>query len=262
MDRARGRGSAPVRDRLGQRADQFTGRGRTVSANDREGRAAADSGSGAATRARAEARRIHGRRVCLQARRAGQAGHHPRLRCRSRSEDSFDPRTIPIDGSEGGNSQLHAQRDAPVPRHARSGRGQRAADVRRDRLLRQQQCPSAAPRVWHARAACWPGRRGRPSWTRTTCPTPSTSSRRWLSRRSGRRRCDGRRSWAPSASWSVAVEDNKSSITHSGRARQGRVSDAGPDHASPLRGLARARASARSFSAGRASARRRASRTT
>ena len=27
----------------------------------------------------------------------------------SRSEDSFDPRTIAVDGSEGGNSQLHAR---------------------------------------------------------------------------------------------------------------------------------------------------------
>ena len=98
------------------------------------------------------------------------------------SEDSFDPRTIPVDGSEGSNSNLHREGDAPVPRHARSGRGQRAEDVRRDRLLRQQQCPSACARRMAATAAFWPGRPGRPSWTSTTFPTPSTSSRRSPSR--------------------------------------------------------------------------------
>ncbi len=65
-----------------------------------------------------------------------------------------------------------------------------------------------------AGAACWRGRHGRPSWTTPTFPTPSTSSRRWPFRRSGRRRLRWTHKLSANAWWSVAVEDNKSSIRH------------------------------------------------
>ena len=105
--RARRSGSSPVGDRLGQRADQFTGRSRSPGAGKREGGAGAASRAGAATpQAKPDGFTVGGfvfkpgGRIKLDIiRDFDPIG----------SEDSFDPRTIPIDGSEGGNSNLHAK---------------------------------------------------------------------------------------------------------------------------------------------------------
>ena len=65
------------------------------------------------------------------------------------------------------------------------------------------------------------------------------------------------------ASWSVAVEDNKSTITlPSGIARQGRIPDAGPGRAFPLRRPRAGTPRPRFFSAGALPADGQASRTT
>ena len=109
-----GRGSS-MRDRLGQRAGAEAG-----------AEAGADRAAGTQTRAQAAARA--GARAGAPA--SARAGAQPdgftvgsfvfkpggRVKLDVirdfdpiSSEDSFDPRTIPIDGSEGGNSQLHAR---------------------------------------------------------------------------------------------------------------------------------------------------------
>ena len=68
---------------------------------------------------------------------------------------------------------------------------------------------------------------------------------------------------AANVSWSVAVEDNKSADRAARvHPRQGRVPDAGPGHACPLRGVARARLRLGLSGQGALPARRRARRTT
>ena len=153
--------------------------------------------------------------------------------------------------------------DAPVPRHPRSGRGQRAARcTSRPTSTAAAVFFGCATRMG-ARAACWRARPGRPSWTRPTFPTPSTSSRRWLSHRSGRRRCVGRRKLSANVSWSVAVEDNKSTITPP-TGVPGKAEYPMPDvvDAVSVSGVRAGTPSCQVFSARRASGRRRASRTT
>ena len=195
MDRARGRGSSPVRDRLGPRADQFTGRGRTV---------------GAERPRRPSRRRLRLRRS------------HPR-----RSRSPTDSRSGGLSSSRAGGSSwtssvtsIPSAPRTPSTRARSPSMGARAAT--RSSMRARRACSSTCAVRSRAKScgctsrptstaaamsfgcatrmgatvACWPGRPGRPSWTRTTCPTPSTSSRRWPSPRSGRRRCAGRRSWA------------------------------------------------------------------
>ena len=85
------------------------------------------------------------------------------------------------------------QGDAAEPRHPRHGGGQRAADVHRDRLLRQQQRAAPAPRLRLVGRPAGRSDLDARSWTKTTCRARSTSNRRPPSRRFGRRRCAGRR---------------------------------------------------------------------
>ena len=127
------------------------------------------------------------------------------------SEDSFDPRTIPIDGGEGGNSQVHARRRVCSSTSAVRSRAKSCGCMSRPTSTAAAMFFGCAMRMG-AGVACWRDRHGRPSWTTPTFPTPSTSSRRWLFHRSGRRRCVRRPSRATNTSWSVAVEDNKSAI--------------------------------------------------
>ena len=78
--------------------------------------------------------------------------------------------------------QRARQGDAVEPGHPRQGRGARAADVHRDRLLRQQQRAAPAPRL---RLVGRPAGRSdvdARSWTKTTCRARSTSNRRRPSR--------------------------------------------------------------------------------
>ena len=156
------------------------------------------------------------------------------------------------------------RRRRACPRHTRPGRGQRAADVRRDRLLRQQQCPSACARRMGATEACWPARPGRPSWTSTTFPTTIDFEV-----------ADGLPVDPAGAAALDAEAGRQGVVVGGGRGQQversqsptgipGKAEYPMPDlvDAFPLRGLARARLRPRLFSARRASGRRRASRTT
>ena len=242
MDRPRGRGSAPVRDRLGPRADDVTGPRRTVGAeHHREGGAATDSGSGAATRAGAEARRIHGRRVCLQARRADQAGYHPRLQCDHAPRTPSTPARSPSMGARAATRSSMRARLACSSTCAVRSRAKSCGCTSRPTST----AAAAVLRLRHAYGS-YGGLLAGQTWSTVVDENnmPGTidfeSPMAFPSIRQAQVRWTQK--LGPSVSWSVAVEDNKSSITPPDDARQGRVSDAGPDHASPLRRLARPRA--------------------
>ena len=129
------------------------------------------------------------------------------------SEDSFDPRTIVLPAADGGNSRLHARETrlfldirGPVgPRARNCGCTSRAISTG------VAVCSACATRT-AAMVGCWRDRPGPTSWTPTTSPTRSTSSRRWRFPRSGRRSCATPRRLNDNASWAVSVEDNNSSI--------------------------------------------------
>ena len=142
------RGSSAAPDRFGRRADHFNGRRRARGLAGRDGRGAAGSRTRAVpvALAVADAGRVHGRVVRLQAGRAGQARRHPRLRSR-RQRGLVRPAHVPAGRERGHQLEPPCARDPPLPRHTRPGRGPGAADVRRDRLLRQQQRPAPAPRL-------------------------------------------------------------------------------------------------------------------
>ncbi len=232
IGRTRNCGNAAVRGRLGQRADP-----------------------GGAT----HVRWIQDRNVHLQAGRTHQARHDPGLRSRS------PPKTASIPAPSWlatGSQQLAAAcaGNAADARHARPGRGQRAADVCRDRLLRQRQGVAPAAGLWQLRRPA-----GRPGWSifvddnnfpntidfesPMAFPSIRQAQVRWTTK------------FGAGASWSMAVEDNKSTIDAEtgGRARQGRVLDARPDHAISNSSGGAATRSSPAFSAGGASARPRAS---
>ncbi len=128
------------------------------------------------------------------------------------SEDSFDPRTIPIDGSEGGNSQLHAKET----RLFLDMRGPVEGKELRMYVETDFYGSSSVLRLRHAYGS-WGGLLAGQTWSTfvdennmpdtidfespMAFPSIRQAQVRWTQKLS------------PSVSWSVAVEDNKSSIT-------------------------------------------------
>ena len=102
--------SSAVPDRLGRRADRFSGRGRARGLAGRDGRGAA----GSRTRAVAHAVAVAGADGFTVGSFIFKPGGRVKLDVirdfdPAGNEDSFDPRTFPLDGSEGTNSSIHAR---------------------------------------------------------------------------------------------------------------------------------------------------------
>jgi len=128
------------------------------------------------------------------------------------SEDSFDPRTIAIDGSEGGNSQLHAKES----RLFLDIRGPAEGKELRMYVEGDFYGTSSAFRLRHAYGS-WGGLLAGQTWSTfvddanmpntidfespLAFPSLRQAQLRWTSNINDK------------ASWSVAVEDNKSTIT-------------------------------------------------
>ena len=178
------------------------------------------------------------------------------------SEDSFDPRTIPVDGSEGTNSQVHAREtrltlDMRGPVEGSELRMYVETDFYGSgNVLRLRQAFGSYKGLMAGQAwSTFVDDANFPNTIDFESPMAFPSIRQAQARFTAK--------LGAKASWSVAVEDNKSSITTPadvpGKAE---YLDAGPDHAGQIRGVARARLCCPPFSAGHASARRMVSLTT
>ena len=159
------------------------------------------------------------------------------------SEDSFDTRTIAVDGSDGSNSNLHAKEtrlslDIRGPVEGKELKMYVETDFYgSSSVLRLRQAYGSyggllAGQAWSTFVdeSNFPNH----DRLRVTDRLPSDSGRRklrWTSKLGAK------------GSWSVAVEDNKSSDHDTvGNSGQGGISDAGPGHAFPVQGLELARA--------------------
>ena len=157
------------------------------------------------------------------------------------SEDSFDPRTIPVDGSEGTNSQLHAREtrltlDMRGPVEGSELRMYVETDFYGSgNVLRLRQAFGSYKGLMAGQAwSTFVDDANFPNTIDFESPMAFPSIRQAQARFTAK--------LGANASWSVAVEDNKSSITDTGgRPGQGRVLDARPDHAGQIRRVARAR---------------------
>ena len=153
VERARGRGSSPVRDRLGQRADQCAGRGRARGAGTPRARpteAPANAQTPQPPTYRSSRRPTDSRSACSPSSREGGSSWTS-----SRTTTPSPPRTHSTRARSSCRRKTAAIRDSMRVRHGCSstsaadgrGRGQGTADVRRGRFLRQRQCVPPAPRV-------------------------------------------------------------------------------------------------------------------
>ena len=226
---ARGAGGAPVRGRFGQRANQWTGRRWARGA---EGQSHDHQAPGRRPPKRQRPTRRNNEPPAEPQAQAppstpdgfklGGSTFKPGGRIKLdiirdfsaiTSEDSFDTCTIAMDGSERRQLATSTQRRHACPStYAVRSRGKELKMyVETDfygssSVLRLRQAyGSYGGLVGRAR----PGRR---SWTSPTFQPRSTSKHRRAFHQIRQAQRAGRRSWAPSGSWSVAVEDNKSSI--------------------------------------------------
>ena len=177
------------------------------------------------------------------------------------SEDSFDPRTIPVDGSEGTNSQVHARET----RLSLDMRGPVEGSELRMFVETDFYGSGNALRLRHAYGS-YKGLLAGQTWSTFVddANMPNTidfeSPMAFPSIRQARRVSPTKLSEI--TSWSIAVEDNKSSINHArGRPGQGGVPMPTWPRASSSKGHA-ATSLRPPFSAGRVSGRRPVSPTT
>jgi hypothetical protein len=128
------------------------------------------------------------------------------------SEDSFDPRTIPVDGSEGGNSQLHARET----RLSIDIRGPVEGKELRMYVETDFYGSGNALRLRHAYGS-WGGLLAGQTWSTFVDDANMPNTIDFESPMSFPSLRQAQLRWtqplSDTASWSVAVEDNKSSIT-------------------------------------------------
>ena len=260
-----------MRDRIGQRANRYTGRNRPLSANARNAEPqrplppppAAEPQQPQPAPPEAEPKpdgftiggftfKVGGRIKLDIIRDFDPIG----------SEDSFDPRTIPVDGSEGTNSNLIAKEtrlslDMRGPVEGKELRMYVETDFYGSgSVLRLRQAYGSyggllAGQAW----STFVDDNNFPNTIDFESPMAFPSVRqaqlRWTQK------------LGANVSWSAAVEDNKSHDRATCvDSRQGGVPDAGPGHTRRLYGVRAATLSPPAFSAGRASVQTRASRTT
>ena len=214
VERARGGGSSPVRDRPGQRADQFTGRRRTLSAGNRDGGAASAADAGASAAARAGARSLTDSRSggLSSSREGGSSWTSSATSIRSAPRiPSIRARSPSMAARAATRSSMRARRACSSTCAVRSRAKSCGCTSRPTSTAAAMSSGCARPMA--ATAACWPGRPGRPSWTTNNMPNtidfespmafPSIrqAQLRWTQKLSAK------------VSWSAAVEDNKSTIT-------------------------------------------------
>ena len=227
--RARGAGGSSVRDRFGQRANQRAGRRWARSAkgntNHREATTEAPKTEAPKPRRR-KPRRQRNRRSKTSSTfdgfRVGAFVFKPGGRIKLdiirdfdpiASEDSFDPRTIPTDGSEGGNSHLHARES----RLFLDMRGPVEGKELRMYIETDFYGSGNVFRLRHAYGS-WGGLLAGQTWSTFVDDAnfPNTIDFESPMAFPSIRQAQLRWTHKPSAnvSWSVAVEDNKSAIGH------------------------------------------------
>ena len=202
-----------MRDRLGQRADQLTGRGRAQGPQPRSPATTTEKAEPPQAPAVATDAKPDGFTV-------GSFVFKPGGRIKLdiirdfdpiTSEDSFDPRTIPIDGGEGGNSQVHARET----RLFLDMRGPVEGKELRMYVETDFYGSGSVFRLRHAYGS-WGGLLAGQTWSTflDDANFPNTIDFESPMAFPSIRQAQVRWTHKPSAnvSWSVAVEDNKSAI--------------------------------------------------